>query len=63
MTEPNYPESVLTPEELKAGRDRIAIDNTSNIVFKRPNTKELVWVKFSQSLAYMPFTSVIISSQ
>lgn len=23
MTEPNYPESILTPEELKAGRDRI----------------------------------------
>ena len=27
MTEPNYPESVLTSEELKAGRDRIAAAN------------------------------------
>ena len=32
MTEPNYPESVLTPEELKAGRDRIAAANINNVL-------------------------------
>ncbi len=32
MTTPNDPESVLTPEELKAGRDRIAAANINNVL-------------------------------
>ena len=32
MTEPNYLESVLTPDELKAGRDRIAAANINNVL-------------------------------
>ncbi|WP_271252936.1 hypothetical protein [Pseudanabaena sp. Chao 1811] len=32
MTEPNDLESVLTPEELKAGRDRIAAANINNVL-------------------------------
>ena len=32
MNELNYPESVLTPEELKAGRDRIAAANINNVL-------------------------------
>jgi hypothetical protein len=32
MTEQNNPESFLTPEELKAGRDRIAAANINNVL-------------------------------